>query len=584
MDIVDEQIDVVSKATLGLTIACARCHDHKFDPISTKDYYALAGIFKSTRTMDNLGFVSRWYERPLLTPAIQAERDACEKEILPLRASLDAAKKKFDSVLTPESGALLADASAFVRGQNLAKGSYGPKTINSAGSPSWAEWDFMVPKAGAWKLYVRYAAEESRPVQLTVGGKKLAEKLGGVTGGWSEENQRWEQVETITLPEGACVVRLERTDAPIPHLARLALLPESANDLAGIEAELQKTTTLIAGIEAKKPPVPMAMAVEDGKIEDVKVHRRGSTQDLGDLVPRGFPAMLCGGTSREVRPSEGSGRLAFARWLTDGKNPLTARVAVNRVWQKLFGEGIVASADNWGIRGEKPSHPELLDYLALTFVEADAWSQKNLIRRLVLTQAYRQGTGPRADADPENRLLARSNRRRLEAEPLRDTIHFVAGTLDTSLGGTLLGTKNGDYVTNDQSGNGARYDAPRRALYLPIIRNAVFDYLQAFDFGDPSLVNARRASTLVAPQALYLLNSPLVRAQSRAFALSLKGTDAGKIREAYRRAYQRLPFPAEQDRAEAFLNRVQRSGGSKTDAWAALCQTLLASNEFLYIE
>ncbi|MGC4044494.1 MAG: DUF1549 domain-containing protein [Armatimonas sp.] len=584
MDIIDEQIDVVTKATMGLTVACARCHDHKFDPISTKDYYALAGMFKSTRTMANLDFVSRWNERPLTNAKLQAEQKAYEETVAPLKTALDTARKQFDGILSAGAGALTANADAYVRGENLSKGNYGPNTINSAGQPNRAEWDFTLPKAGNWTLYVRYAAEESRPVNFTVGGQKLNKKAAGTTGGWNEESQRWEKAGSLQLAEGACTVVLENIGGPIPHFSKIALLPESAGDLTGVEEQIQKATKALKDAEAKRPEIPMVMAVEDGKIEDVKVHRRGSTQDLGDLVPRGFPAALCGGNRLEVKASEGSGRLAFAHWLTRAEHPLTARVAVNRVWQKLFGEGIVASADNWGVRGEKPSHLELLDYLALTFAEDDNWSQKKLLKRLVLTRTYRQAGGPKTDADPENRLLAHANRRRLEAEPLRDSLFFVAGTLDASLGGSLLGTKDGDYVTNDQSGNGARYDAPRRALYLPIIRNAVFDYFQAFDFGDPSLVNAKRPSTLVAPQALYLLNSPLVRTQSKEFAQSLKGTEEEKIALVYQRAYQRLPFPAESDRAETFLIRVRRAGGSEADAWGALCQTILASNEFLYVD
>jgi hypothetical protein len=583
MDIVDEQIEVVSKATMGLTISCARCHDHKFDPISTKDYYALAGIFKSTKTMANLDFVSRWNERPLVTAELKATQAAHDAKIGPLKAAVDTARLKLEGAIS-SSGALSAKASSYVRGEHLAKERYGPSSISSDGTPSWAEWDFWLPAAGKWTLYVRYAAEEARAVDIWIGGKKLTGVAKSVTGGWNEEHQRWEAVGAVTLPAGACTVRIERKGGPIPHFTRLALVSERGLDLASVEKELQAATKALKDAEAQRPTIPTAMAVEEATPVDVAVHRRGSTQDLGDVVPRGFPAVLCGGKRIEVGRGEGSGRLAFARWLTRPEHPLTARVMVDRAWQKLFGQGLVATADNWGLRGEKPSHPELLDWLALTFAEDDGWSVKALLRRLVLTQTYRQSVGGRTDTDPENRLLAHANRRRLEAEPLRDALHFVAGTLDASLGGSLLTAKNGEYVTNDQSANKAQYDAPRRALYLPIIRNAVFDYFQAFDFGDPSLVNAKRATTLVAPQALYLLNSPLVRAQSKAFADSLQGSDEQLVREAYRRAYQRLPFPVESERASSFLARVRGAGASQAEARAALCQTLLASNEFLYID
>ena len=282
---------------------------------------------------------------------------------------------------------------------------------------------------------------------------------------------------------------------------------------------------------------------------------------------------------------------------------MTARVAVNRVWQHLFGAGIVRTADNWGVKGEKPTHPELLDYLASTFISQDNWSQKKLIRRLMLTAAYQMSViAPDTVAakanliDPENRLLWRMNRRRLEAEPLRDALLAVSGTLDPTLGGSLLTTANGDYVTNDQSGNQAGYAAPRRSIYLPVIRNAVYPLFQSFDFGDGTTVNAHRASTTVAPQALFLMNSPLVQDSARAFAVSLQldapVTDAVRIRKAI---YRALGRPATDDdlwNAAAYLQRYEKAltpvepdpFKRRERAYQSYCQALFASNEFIYVE
>ena len=352
------------------------------------------------------------------------------------------------------------------------------------------------------------------------------------------------------------------------------------------------------------PQIPTVMAVEDApKPEDVRIHVRGETQTLGAVAPRGFPEVLLkicpADTSMAVTPTT-SGRLAFARWLTLPKHPLTSRVAVNRIWQALFGTGLVATPDNWGLTGEKPSHPELLDYLAATFTQEDNWSQKKLIRRLMLSSTYQMDvTSPTvaqaARIDPENRLLWRMNRRRLEAEPLRDALLYVAGKLDARIGGSLLTTRDNDYVTNDQSADNALYDAPRRSLYLPVIRNSVYGLFQAFDFGDGTTVNAHRASTTVAPQALFLLNSPLVRDAAGTFAQSLlkdvPHSDFDRIRQAYYRALGRPATHEEVIRSMAFLYRYETAlltvepdaAKRQQRVWQSYCQALYASNEFSYV-
>ena len=595
MDIVDEQIDVLSKAVLGVTIACARCHDHKFDPFSTKDYYALAGIFKSTKTMANLDFVSRWNERAVSGLELAARQARHDSEVLaPLRAKVAEAKARRDD---PALGGLFVEATANVEG-NVGKDQYGKGVINSNGTPTVAAWDIDVPKPGTYRLKVRYAAEESRPLQITVAGKVVSEAAcGNTTGSWQIEGQRWFDVGSVDLAAGRVRIAIRR-DGAIPHLSRFLLLADGASSPIAAEEAVRVAEEALRKAEAERPQAPVAMAVEEGKPEDVKVHIRGDTQTLGDVAPRGFPGALCGGVFQPIANQAASGRAELALWMTRPNHPLTARVAVNRIWMHLFGAPLVATVDNWGVRGERPSHPELLDWLALRFSGEDRWSQKRMVRRLMLSEAYRRASSfQNAVAerkDPENRLLWKANKRRLGAEPLRDALHFVAGTHDPTIGGNLLPTKNGDYVTNDQSGNAAQYDLPRRAIYLPVIRNAVYDWFQAFDFGDPSMVNARRATTTVAPQALYLVNSPMVRDLARSFARRVlrtaPGTDAGIV-EAYRIALQRDPFPVEQGRARRFLERVEPLVGDtrtealrRDEAWAAFCQALMASNEFIFVD
>ncbi len=291
-----------------------------------------------------------------------------------------------------------------------------------------------------------------------------------------------------------------------------------------------------------------------------------------------------------------SGRLELAQWITRPDNPLTGRVEVNRIWQEHFGQGIVRTPENFGLLSEKPTHPELLDWLASTFVEK-GWSIKQMHRLMMLSSAYQMSTqadSKAALADPDNKYLSHFTRRRLEAEPFRDSLLFVAGKLDLKQGGSLLGTRNNDYVTNDQSGNAAQYNAPRRSIYLPIIRNALFDMFQAFDMGDPSMVNARRSTTIVSPQALYVMNSPFVQEQALAFAqdtMKAGKTDTEKINYAYRKAYSRSATPAEIANASSFLTRYgQALAAAVPDAnkrqektWQSLCQVLLAANEFIYV-
>ena len=305
-----------------------------------------------------------------------------------------------------------------------------------------------------------------------------------------------------------------------------------------------------------------------------------------------------------------SGRLELARWIASKENPLTARVMVNRVWQHHFGAGLVRTSDNFGVRGEKPSHPELLDWLAGEFV-AHGWSVKKLHKLLVLSSTYQ--TSARADdklskADPDNRLFGRAARRRLDAESARDAMLSVGGKLDPAVGGGESGEllfKEGEVIIpsrdylrpNQVQTNHPIYTASvRRSIYLPVVRNAVPDVLALFDGADPNGVTAVRNDTTVASQALFLLNHPFVRDQSRHFAGRLladaKATDADRVTMGYRLALGREPDAAEIRDVADFLAAYQKQAaakGRKSDearltAWQSFCQTLLCRNEFLYVD
>ena len=321
-----------------------------------------------------------------------------------------------------------------------------------------------------------------------------------------------------------------------PHLAPLTALlsgsesPFTLGDKAesvyseSVVAELKMLREKKAAIEAAMPAIAEAMSVSEGSPQNLRIHLRGSHTTLGVEVPRRMPRVLAMGAESPIT-DETSGRLSLAEWMTQPSHPLTARVLVNRVWQAHFGEGLVRSPDNFGRLGEKPTHPELLDWLATEFVD-NGWSIKSLHRLILNSAVWQQSTDfnhAAAAIDPENRLLWRMNRRRLEAEAIRDSLLAIGGGLDTTMGGTLLPTANRNYVTSTANINVDIYEAPRRTVYLPVVRSALNDYLTAFDFGDPSSMSGQRDRTTVAPQSLFLMNSRLVASQSNNLAHVVAG-------------------------------------------------------------
>ena len=732
MDIIDEQIEVTSKAVLGLTVACARCHNHKFDPIPTKDYYALAGIFKSTRTMETLNTVAKVNERPLKMAEDEEKQKVYAKRMEGLENALkgvtDQAKAEVAANLQKDAGKyllagyelaqfppqglesvaeipvrpgdpkrILVEAENYDRGNaNKDFTTYGKGIgiIHTVTVPTFAEWDITVPSAGPYQLELRYASQEPRPIHLLINGAVVRPDAAGLaTGSFQPEGQKWEAQGIFMMLSGKNTIRIDNNGS-IPHLDKLLLIaaspvklgpsgtpartaeqlaaqyglnpmvlkntarffrtkkdtPEFAgwhnvaavsdqdfpvtaakiaerartgagadavalraalNDANGLlalpkepdslyseasKAAIKKAADAVAKAKADAPMPLMVMAVEEGKIENVRVHIRGNTETLGDEVPHHFISVISSDSQPPLDPMH-SGRLELAQWLTSPANPLTPRVAVNRIWEGHFGQGIVQTPDNFGLLGDRPDHPELLDWLAATFVQ-QGWSAKKMHRLIMLSSAYQMSSANNAVAevaDPGNRLYWHMNRQRLEAEPFRDAILAVSGKLDQSLGGTLMTTPDNGYVTNDQSGNAEQYNSPRRGIYLPIIRNALYDMFQAFDFGDPSITHAQRTSTTVAPQALFVMNSPFVIEQSRAFAAGLladkSATDAARIKTAYLKAYNRPPTANEVSRALAYIAKYAARVSAmepdhakqRTLAWESFCQIIYASNEFIYV-
>jgi hypothetical protein len=693
MDIIDEQVDTLGQAFLGLTLGCARCHDHKFDPITQADYYAMAGMFYSTKSMRSYGVVAQWHERAIGSAesvAKLAEFDkkraaASEAVKKPEKQLRDAVKTRLDAerkqtsvyaevglqlarrrdalilvVADPSKeevkGGVLLEAEDYTRGnaQKLKDG-YGAGIgviINGGKLPNVAEYDIDVPSDGTYQIALRYAAQASRPTVLSVGGKVVrADAAGEATGSWNPDGQKWFAEVLVPLTQGKTTIRLECA-GPFPHFDKLALLPlskeqtatvgptaeevakekklllplvrawaktaekwkdklPSADELAKIvadangpfksspeldsavdatlAAEVKKAKDELAAVEKAKPAVDEAMAVEDdAETQNLRIHLRGSHLTLGADAPRRFPTIVAG--EKQTPITNGSGRLELAEWVASPTNPLTARVMANRVWLGHFGTGLVRTPDNFGRLGERPTHPELLEYLASEFV-ASGWSVKHLHRLIVKSTAYRMSTEFNADkfkADPENRSYWRFNRRRLDVEELRDGMLAVAAILDRKAGGTLLATNNRAYV-NTTGGRGAiDFTAPRRSVYLPVIRSGLFDVFQANDFPDPSTTSGMRPQTTVPAQALFHLNSFVADQSAEAFATSLlgvKGDDAGRIAEAYRRVYARPPTTLETERVLKFLAASDVSTDAKKQkAWQSLCRVLLSSAEFAFVE
>ncbi len=508
MDIIDEQVDTVGRVFMGLTIGCARCHDHKFDPIPTADYYALAGIFKSTKTMENHKVVAMWNEREVPTRAEKEAREAHKKEVARRDEELNTRVK---------------DACAMIR-----KG----------------------------------ARDRVTSLLMIVGNTDRLELI-----------------------------------------VDLAKRPNSLRDFSGYSTltdllNIKQTRESIEKFQKAAPPIPKAMGVEDHRTPThLRVHLRGNHLTLGDEAPRRFPQVL-GGEKGKVTDLSKSGRLELAEWLTRPDHPLAARVMANRIWLGHFGEGILRTPDNFGHLGDRPDHPELLDWLASRFVE-NGWSIKAMHRLIMLSSSYQMSTRPNPEAalvDPDNRLLWHVARRRLEAEAIRDAILAVSGEFDTTMGGTLLPTKNHAYVNNTGNGGDLNYNVNRRSVYLPVIRSGLYDVFQAFDFADPSASNGKRTPTTVAPQALFMMNDNLVLRCSKALAKRLLArTDldnAGRIRQAYLLAYGRPALEREVARAETYLRRFEadvEAKGVAADArplhvWQAYCQAIFASSEFLFID
>ena len=613
MDVVDEQIDVISKAVLAQTIACARCHDHKFDPIPTRDYYAIAGILRNAKSMEHAN-VSAWVERPLpVSPEEELILAAHEAAVAELESRIKAAKAKGLKAAKGEKppgvvaidelpGIVVDDAQARRVGtwqESRHSGSYiGAGYLHDQdGGKGEKSLTFqpMFPEAGRYDVWLAYAHGESRstavPVTiLSAEGESTASVDMRAAPPIDGRFVSLGQFRFEASNQGYVLISNEGTKGHVTADAVVFLPANGSKEVAKVRPpgpsseaetaaeELRSLQAELKQLQAEGPVREKTVSVlEEETIEDAKVHIRGSVHTLGEFAPRGFLQVASTGPMPTL-PSDESGRRELADWLAGTDNTLTARVIVNRAWHWLFGAGLVRTTDNFGTTGELPSHPDLLDDLAVRFIEEDHWSIKALIRRIVLSRTYQLAVDddPRSrSVDPEGRLLRSRHRRRLDAECIRDTMLAVSGQLDPAMGGSGFDRAiAADY--------GFQHASRRRSVYEPVFRNALPEIFEVFDFADPSLVIGARDVSTVAPQALFLMNHPFVLEQSREAARRLlaESNDDDRIDRAYRLALGRSPTAAERRIASACVE----GAAEPEDAWATLFQALFASLDFRYLD
>ena len=603
MDIIDEQIDTLGRAFMGMTLGCARCHAHKFDPIPTEDYYALAAIFKSTRTMNNFKIVAEWHEPLLATPEEIAAKEAHDKQIAGPKDAINKVTTSANEALRAEARAravdyLVAAAKLF----STATTNEVEKCASDAGlrAPILKSCrDFL----GKSETNSVFCAWHEAVIGGGAAGDDIEKRYRPL---FAEVERALEQLkaETGSTTNALADATLETTRKALDDSKGFLALPPKPESLypAGTAEELKKLRDELAALEKSLPELASAMGVSDSTnvLKSLPVHVRGSHLTLGAEVPRGFPQVMRVANAPTPIDELHSGRLELARWLAHSNHPLTARVMVNRIWRGHFGRGLVASTENFGMIGDRPSHPQLLDWLAARFIR-EGWSIKAMHRLIMNSAVYQQGGqearvwSQSAAIDPENRLLSHFNIRRLEAEEIRDALFAVAGMLDRAMGGKTLALKNREFVFNHTSKDATTYDSLRRSIYLPIIRNHVYDQFEQFDYPDPAVPTGSRNETVIAPQALLMMNAELVGQSAERLAKQVLASpglnDRQRLEQIYRRAYARLPSARELERAKSFLDEFEQTAAAKRyesierrlQAWTTLCHAVLAANEFVYL-
>jgi cytochrome c553 len=605
-DVYDEQVDVTSRAFLGLTVACARCHDHKFDPILARDYYSMVSIFASTRSFkDPKAFVSEPLNKPLVAKNVveaylTARRtydDRVKQNKYEIEGFLDTSRDLAMRQTAQNLGAVMvaarrvynesADLSAEAREAQVA-----PELLKR-----WVE--YLKPGVPREHLLVW---QNAKPEELVAVSLDYQRRFAKRVNEWQARIAAWRKkydealvANKSPLPDKPSFeAGSDRFFAQVCFSKEGPLAVREQDEAAfppDVQARLKRLRVKRDELKLAAPAEPdAASAVEEGEVATQKVFVRGDYHNPGDDVQKSFPEVLLGKSEHpEIRG--GSGRLQLAQWLVQPEHPLTARVMANRIWSWHMGEGIVRTTDNFGRMGERPSHPELLDYLAREFV-TKGWSMKALHREIMLSSTYRMKSLASAQTlskDPENRLLSRFNRRRLSVEEMRDSLLSIDGSLELKMGGTLQ-TGTGTDGENDNkrlSLNPEKLN--RRTVYLPLRRANLPALLNLFDFGDATTVNGHRQLTNVSTQALFWLNSDFLtdRSSNLAAIIMNQGADAqARIQYAYLLILGRHASADETASAVRYLTGYRTKFATKKDAdgWASLARVLMSANDFNYLD
>ncbi|MCH2131097.1 MAG: DUF1553 domain-containing protein [Pirellulaceae bacterium] len=511
---IEDMIDCMGRALVGLTMRCARCHDHKFDPMTNEDYYALYGIF--------------------------------------------------DSSLYSFSGS----EATKVR-QNLVSLLYPQK-------------EFLQRRGE----YDKKHAELNRNIRNIEQEDPLAKQVTELNAKIDDLNKKVEELkksaqDTTQLAEQLQPLTAERDEINTQLQQKLK---EPRNRLAQFQQENRPLVNMVA------------FAATEGEAKDAQVHLQGDHKNLGEVVQRDIPRFLSGGTSLEI-PEGTSGRLQFAQWLTDRNNPLTARVMINRIWHYHFGKGIVGTPSDFGLRGEPPTHPELLDWLAGQFVD-QGWSIKAMHRLLMRSKAYRltsRHVAENAEVDPDNKLYWRYDRRRLDAETIRDCMLAASGNLRHDRPTAHPFPPQHQWRFTQHAPFKAVYQSRHRSVYLMTQRVQRHPFLGIFDGADTNVSTDKRTQSIIPQQALYLMNNPFVREQARGFAqrlITASESTEQRIEQAHRVAWGRSAHEPEIEKGrryiETYKKQLEADGAKPTEidqeAWTSFARIMFMSNEFLCVE
>ena len=577
-DIIDDRIDVVTRGMMGLTVSCARCHDHKYDPIPIADYYSLYGVFASSHEPGDKPFISDAID-PIERVAFDEERKRREDKLSNYKREQYARVREQVKEQTGDYVWAAHRAAKLPAGKvdELArKAKLDPELTRrwmrhlakrrESGDPVFAAW-FALTKLDAGSF-----GEQAKAV---LGGEPLANAHPAVRAALAEAGS----LEAAAKSLGQLLYKAKSGQPKLREALHSDDSPAKLSDgdvnrvmdVAGREG-IRSRKRKFDELEGEHPGAPNRAMVllDNASPHDPRIFRRGNPGMKGDAVPRRFIAALSHG---ERKPFvEGSGRLEMAEAIADPGNPLTARVMANRVWQRLFGSGLVITPSDFGVRAEPPSHPKMLDFLAADFVD-NGWSVKALIRGIVTSSTYQQGetVHPKyAERDPGNRLLWQMNRKRLDFEAMRDSVLSVSGNLTLKQGGRSV------HIAN-------KPDAHCRTVYGFVNRQNLPNLFRTFDFAGPDTTCPQRFTTTVPQQALYLLNSPFIEAQAKRLGARSGVTSADdeeRIRVIYRLAYQREPSAEELALAKGFVDEFVPSAA----AWERLGQALLVSNEMMFVD